>query len=227
MSKKLVIFGTGKIAEVISYYAIEHCGLDLAGFTVDSAFRINETFHDLPIVSFEEVESIYPPTEFDLFVALGYHDLNRLRELRCSEAIRKGYRLISIISPEVKLPSNVLIGWNCFIMPPALLHPYVQIGNNVFVFSGALVAHHSIIEDNCWLTSCCNISGNVHLGANSFVAINATIGHSVRIGKSCFLGANSLVTKELQEESVVISESSKPIRLNSSQFLKMSKFTSL
>jgi acetyltransferase-like isoleucine patch superfamily enzyme len=90
-----------------------------------------------------------------------------------------------------------------------------------------MIAHHSVVDDNCWLTSCCNISGNVHLGANTFVAVNATVGHSVTIGKNCFLGANSLSTKNLEDEKVVIEESTKPIRLTSSQFLRMSSFSNL
>jgi UDP-3-O-[3-hydroxymyristoyl] glucosamine N-acyltransferase len=90
-----------------------------------------------------------------------------------------------------------------------------------------MVAHHSIIDDNCWLTSCCNISGNVHIGANTFVAVNATVGHSVIVGKNCFLGANSLLTKNLENDKVIISESSKPIRLTSSQFLRISSFSNL
>jgi UDP-3-O-[3-hydroxymyristoyl] glucosamine N-acyltransferase len=103
----------------------------------------------------------------------------------------------------------------------------VQIGNNVFIWNGAMVGHHSIIEDNCWLTSSCNISGNVHVGSNTFIAVNGTVGHSVTIGSNCFLGANSLVTKNLEENKVVIVESSKPLRLNSEQFLRMSTFSNL
>ncbi len=109
----------------------------------------------------------------------------------------------------------------------ALFIPALQLKNNVFVFSGAMVGHHSVIDDNCWLTSSCNISGNVHIGANTFMAVNATVGHSVSIGKNCFIGANALVTKNLEDEKVVIAESSKPLRLNSSQFLRMSNFSSL
>ncbi len=65
------------------------------------------------------------------------------------------------------------------------------------------------------------------MGEHTFVALNATIGHSAEIGKECFLGANTLVTKKLEDGQVVIAESSKPIRLNSKQFLKMSTFSSL
>ena len=90
-----------------------------------------------------------------------------------------------------------------------------------------MIGHHSKISDNCWLTSSCNIGGNVEMGQNCFVAMNATVSHSIRIGNQCFLGANTLVTKDMEGEKVVISESSKPIKLNSSQFLKFSSFSSL
>ena len=227
MKKDLIIFGTGKIADVVFYFAKEECGFNVRAFCVDDEFRKSESFHDLPVVSFNEVITQFPPADFDMFVAVGYQDLNRLRQTKCEEAKNLGYNLVSLVSPNAKLPANVVIGWNCFIMPPSLVHPYVSLGNNVFVWSGAMVAHHSIIHDNCWLTSCCNISGNVEVGSNTFIAVNATIGHSVKIGKLCFLGANSLVTKDLEDEKVVIAESSKPIRLNSNQFLKMSNFSSL
>jgi sugar O-acyltransferase (sialic acid O-acetyltransferase NeuD family) len=227
MKKDLIIFGVGKIAEVIYYYAKEECDFTIAAFCVDASYKDKIIFNGLPVISFEDVISIYPPAQYDMFIAVGYHDLNRLRESKCEEAKAKGYELVSIVSPLANLPINVEVGWNCFIMPPAILHPYVTIKNDVFIFSGAMVAHHSVIDDHCWLTSSCNISGNVHLGANTFVAVNSTVGHSVSIGKRCFLGANALVVKDLQDEQVVIAESSKPLRLNSKQFLKVSNFSSI
>ncbi len=227
MKKKLVIFGVGKISDVIFYYASKECGFDVAAFCADAEYIKSETYNGLPVVSFQEVERKFPPSDYDMFIAVGYHDLNRLREKKCAEAIQKGYSLVSIISPLCNIPTNVTFGWNCFFMPPAIIHPCTQFKNNVFVFSGAMVAHHSIIHDNCWLTSCCNISGNVQIGANTFVAVNATIGHSVVIGKNCFLGANTLTIKSMEDDKVVIAESQKPLRLTSHQFLKMSNFSTL
>lgn len=227
MKKDLIIFGVGKMAEVISYYAKEECGYNVVAFTVDAQYKTAETFSNLPVTAFDNIELQYPPAQYDMFVAVGYQDLNKFRATKCNEALAKGYLLVSIISPRANVPLNVTYGWNCFIMPPAIVHPCVQLKNNVFVWSGAMVAHHSVIDDNCWLTSCCNISGNVHIGANTFLAVNATIGHSVSIGKNCFLGANTLVTKNLEDDKVVIAESQKPLRLTSTQFLKMSAFSSL
>lgn len=227
MKKKLIIFGVGKIAEVIYYYASKESGYEVVAFCVDAAYKDRETYNNLPVYLFDGIEKTFSPSQFDMFIAVGYHDLNRLRQQKCTEAIEKGYQLASIISPLCHVPENVTFGWNCFVMPPAIIHPFVQIRNNVFVWSGAMVAHHSVIEDNCWLTSCCNISGNVSLGSNTFIAVNATIGHSINIGKNCFLGANVLVTKSLEDNKVVIAESQKPLRLTSNQFLKISNFSTL
>jgi sugar O-acyltransferase (sialic acid O-acetyltransferase NeuD family) len=227
VKKDLVIFGTGKIAEVIYYYASEECGFNVVAFCVDQQYKDTDTFHDLPVVAFENIENTYLATNYNMFVAVGYKDLNQLREKKCSEAMAKGYELASVISPLANIPKNVNTGWNCFIMPPAIIHPFVTVKNNVFIWSGAMLGHHSTIEDNCWLTSSCNISGNVKIGKNTFIAVNATVGHSVKIGNKCFLGANSLVTKHLEDEKVVITESSKPIRLNSEQFLRFSGFSDL
>ena len=227
MKKKIVIFGIGKIAEIVYNYATQDCGFEVEAFCVDDVFKNIDNFLGKPVIGFDQVENTYPPSEYNMFIAVGYHDLNALRKQKCAESMGKGYTLVSIISPFTNLPKNVTFGYNCFIMPPAIIHPCVAIGNNVFIWSGALVGHHSRISDHCWLTSNCNIGGNVELGEQTFVALNATVGNSIAIGKFCFLGANTLVTKTMADEQVVISESSKPIRLNSKQFLKISSFSAL
>jgi len=227
MNKKLILFGTGKIAEVIYYYAKEECGFEVAAFTVDDAFRTVETFDGLPVIPFSQIVDQYPPSEYDMFVAVGYHDLNRMREAKCAEARSKGYSLVNVISPLCHLPRNVEVGTNCFVMPPAIVHPRVRLGDNVFVWSGSLVGHHSIIGNNAWITSGCNIGGNVSIGANSFLAMNATLSHSIHIGNNNFIGANALLTKDTTDGQVYIAAPSKAIKLNSTQFLKFSKFSSL
>lgn len=227
MKKDLILFGTGKIADVVHYYAVNDCGFNVVAFTVDAGFITSDTFLGIPVIPFDRIEKECPPSACDMFVAVGYHDLNRLRAEKCTQALAKGYNLVSIVSPKADLPGNVKHGHNCFIMPPSLVHPCTEIGNNVFIWSGAMVGHHSKIGDNCWLTSCCNIGGGVQVGCNTFLAVNATTGHSVKIGDKCFLGANTLVVKDLSDGQVVIAETSKPIKLNSEQFLRFSSFSSL
>ncbi len=225
--KPLVLFGSGKIAEVLHYFFKNHSDRELVACTTDRTFLPDTTWNGLPTVSFDEVVDIYPPDTHDMFVALGYQDLNGFRANKCAEARALGYTLASFVHPESGLPEDCTFGDNCFIMNQALVHPCVKLGNNVFVWSGAMIGHHSTVGDNCWLTSCCNVSGVVTLGKNCFLAVNSTVAHSVRVGADCFIGANALVTKCTEDGEVYLSEANKPFRLNSRQFLRMSRFADL
>src|SRR5580704_10262661 len=135
MKKELIIFGIGKIADVVYYYATEECGFTVVAFAVDESYKDQDNFHDLPVIAFHEIEKKYNPAKYDMFVAVGYHDLSKIREAKCKEARDKGYTLVSVVSPKANLPKNVVFGSNCFIMPPAIIHPYVTLGDNVFIWS--------------------------------------------------------------------------------------------
>jgi carbonic anhydrase/acetyltransferase-like protein (isoleucine patch superfamily) len=65
------------------------------------------------------------------------------------------------------------------------------------------------------------------MGKNCFLAVNSTIAHAVQVADNCFIGANTLVTKCTDEEEVYLAVSTKPFRLNSNQFLRMSNFSDL
>ncbi len=48
MKKDLVIFGIGKIAEVIFYYAKEECNLNVVAFCVDNEYKTTASFQVCP-----------------------------------------------------------------------------------------------------------------------------------------------------------------------------------
>jgi sugar O-acyltransferase (sialic acid O-acetyltransferase NeuD family) len=225
--KPVVLFGAGKIAEVLLYFFQHHSDREVVACTVDADYAPGAEWSGLPVVPFDRIAETHPPQTHDMFVALGYHDMNALRASRCEQARQLGYTLASYVHPQAGLPADCEYGDNCFIMNNALIHPRVRLGRNVFVWSGAMVGHHSTIGDNCWLTSCCNISGVVTAGANCFFAVNSTIAHGVTLGDECFVGANALVLKCADAGQVFVAEGAKPFRLNSRQFLRMSGFSSL
>jgi sugar O-acyltransferase (sialic acid O-acetyltransferase NeuD family) len=223
--KQIVIFGNGKIAEVLLYFFRQHSDFEVIACTVDREFISGTSWNGIPTVPFDEVHNFYPPDKFSMFVCLGYQEMNALRARKVLEAKAKGYKLVSYIHPQSGVPNDFVHGENCFVMNQVMVHPLVRLGDNVFVWSGAMIGHHSVIGDHCWITSCANISGLVTVGRQCFFAVNATIGHAISIGDECFIGANTLVTKCAKDNQVFIAESSKAFRLNSHEFIKMSKFT--
>jgi len=227
MNKDIIIFGVGKIADVIQFYMREESQLPVKAFTVDAKYIAGTEFNGLPVVAFEDIEKNYPPEKYAMFIAIGYHDLNAVRAQKMKAAEEKGYEIISYIHPDSSVPSDLIIGKNCFIMNNVCIHPRVTLGDDVFVWSGTIIGHHSKIGNHNWLTSGTNISGNVTIGNKCFFAINSTLGHSITIGNDVFVGANALITKNVEDGKVVIKESDKPIKLTSKQFLKFSGFSNL
>jgi len=227
MKKDIIIFGIGKIADVIQFYMREESNMPVKAFTVDKKYITETEFNGLPVVSFDDIEKNYPPEKYAMFIAVGYHDLNAVRAEKMKAAEEKGYGIISYIHPDSSIPKDLITGKNCFIMNNVCIHPRVKLGDDVFVWSGTIIGHHSKIGNHNWLTSGTNISGNVTIGNNCFFAINSTLGHSVSIGNEVFVGANALITKNVEDGKVVIKESDKPIKLTSKQFLKFSGFSNI
>jgi sugar O-acyltransferase (sialic acid O-acetyltransferase NeuD family) len=225
MAKDIIIFGAGVNADIVQFYMREVSRWPVKAFTVNEKFIKEDTFNRLPLVPFENIENTYPPDKYCMFVIAGYHDLLAINANKILEVEAKGYDVISYTHPDA--PKDLKHGKNCFVMQGACIHPRVTLGNNVFVWSGAIIGHHSTVGSNNWFASGAGISGNVTIGDNCFFSVNCTVGHRVEIGNEVFVGANTLIIKNVPDGSVIIKESDKPIKLNSKQFLKMSKFNSL
>lgn len=222
--KPVILFGAGKVAEVVHYYFENESPFEVAGITCDRSQIGTPAFQGHEIVPFEEVQRVFPPADFHLFIAIGYQHMNDVRAERVAQAREMGYRLASFVHERAALPKDAEIGENCFIMNHALIQPRVRLGHNVFVWSGAMIGHHTNIGDHCWITSTASICGDVTVGKNCFFAANSTAGNGIRIGDRCFLGANALVTKDLPNSSVVVQQASPTLSLTSDQFIRMSAF---
>lgn len=220
--KPVVIFGTGILAKSIYFYLTNDSEYKITAFTVDGACMDSKVFEGLPIVPFEEVQNIFPPEEFDMFIALGYQNQNSLRARKFQEAKEKGYKLISYICSKSTVWDNLKLGENCFIGENNILQPYVTIDDNVFMWSGNSIAHDTHINRNCFITACAAIAGEVEVGENCFIGINSTIRDQIKVAKNCTIGANAFISRNTCENETYISEATKPSRISNTmlQFMK-------
>lgn len=199
--KKVVIFGAGDIAQLAHYYLTKDSKHPVAGFTVDRAYLKSPSFCGLPVVPFDEVGKRFPSNKFNMFVAISYADVNKLRAAKYREAKQKGYELISYVSSKATV-WNSEIGDNCFIFEDNTLQPFSKIGNNVTLWSGNHIGHHSEIGDHCFITSHVVVSGGVKVGPYSFIGVNSTLRDHVTIGAECVIGAGSLVLKDTDQGGI-------------------------
>ena len=220
---KVIIFGTGKIADEAYFYLINDSPHEIVAFTVDSAYLNAQENHGLPVIPFEQIQEKYPPVDHKMFVAVGYQDLNHFRARKYAEAKAKKYELVSYISSRAANLGDVEVGDNCFVLEFATIQPCAKIGNDVFIWSGNHIGHHATIGDHCYIAGNAVISGNTVVGPYCFVGVTATIGHEVTIGAESFIGAGCLITKNAETKSVYISPDTPKFRLDSSAFLRLTK----
>lgn len=221
MKKKIVIFGTGDIAQLASHYFNTDSNYSVVAFSVDASFIVESTFCGLPVVSFEDVVKYYPPGIHDFFIALSYSKLNSIRKEKYHAAKEKGYKLASYISTRATVLNNGIIGENCFILEDNTIQPFVEIGDNVTIWSGNHIGHHSIIGDHTFISSHVVISGGVSVGEQCFIGVNATLRDHITIGDRCVLGAGSILLSNAESEGVYVGEATPRSRVPSTRLRKI------
>ena len=205
--QKVIIFGNGQPAEVNYVYLTNDSQYEVAAFTVDRAFIKQNSLMGLPVVAFEDIESIYSPDKYKMSILISYRKLNRLREEKYLQAKAKGYELINYISSKAVVWPDLSIGDNCLIGENTSISPFVEIGNNVFIGPGCLIGHHSIIKDNCFIGPNAVILGSTTIEPYCLIGANSTIRDGgVVIAKDCIIGTGVSITKDTKEGGIYINK---------------------
>ncbi|WP_029031125.1 acetyltransferase [Salinarimonas rosea] len=203
MTRPIVVFGAGEIAEVAAFYFERTLSRTVAAFTVDAAYLKEPTHFGRPVLPFEEVARRFDPAEHDGFVALSYARMNRVRADKVAAMRGAGYRLTSYVSPKANVFTDA-IGDNCLILENNTVQPFTRIGENVVLWSGNHIGHHSIIEDNVFVSSHVVVSGSCRIGANSFLGVNVTVTDHVTIAPFTLAGAGVPIASDTEPEGVYV-----------------------
>lgn len=201
---KIIIFGTGEIAELALFYFTEDSNYEVVAFTCDDEFAGEATFKGLPLIKISELKTQYPPNQFKAHVALSYNKLNKIREAKYNLMKDLGYTLVSYISSKSVFWSDLKHGDNCFILENQTIQPTVTIGNNVMIWSGNHLGHGCTIKDHAYISSHVCISGHTIIGENCFLGVNAAFKDFLTIGRDVFVTMGANVTKNLEDGSIII-----------------------
>ena len=214
----VVVFGTGSFAECVHFYLTHDSQHDVVAFTVHRDHLGDTTeLAGLPVVAFEDLEQTHPPDSHEMFVAVGYAKVNRVRAAICEEAKGKGYSLITYVSSKATTWGDTKIGENCFIFEDNTIQPFVTIGDDCVLWSGNHIGHHATIGSHCFITSHVVVSGHVTVGPYSFLGVNATFRDAISVGEGNVVGAGALIMKSTKDFEVYIAPRTKPDARTSDQ----------
>ena len=195
----VIIFGMCDTAQLAHYYLENDSSHEVVAFSLHEKFIEEKEFNGLPVVPFEDVEKLYPPTEFKFFAPMTGKKMNQLREKIYLEVKDKGYDLISYVSSKASI-FNTVIGENCFILENNTIQPYVNIGNNVILWSGNHIGHHGKIKDHVFFTSQVVMSGHCIVHSHCWLGVNSTLRDFCELAKGTFVAMGACVTAKTTEE---------------------------
>ena len=219
--KNLIIFGSGQIAELAHYYFTKDTEYNVVAFCLDEKYINEDIYCGLPVIDFESIQETYSPHENDIFIAIGYSEINDLRKRKYHEAKEKGYDIARYISSQATIFDNVTIGENAFILENNVIQPFVKIGDNVTLWSGNHIGHHSIIKDHNFIASHVVISGGVTIHPSCFIGVNATLRNDISIGEKTVIGAGAIIMQDSDDNSVFIADKTSPKKITSDKLKKI------
>ncbi len=220
-TRKLVIIGDSSFAEIAFEYFTYDSEYTVVDFSVEKEYLKKETLFGLPVIGFEEIENHYLPADHDVFVAITYTQLNRLRTRLADSIEKKGYTLASYISSSAFVWKNVSLGKHCFIFEDNTIQPFVTIGNNVILWSGNHIGHHSTINDNCFISSHVVISGHCIIGKNCFLGVNSTLANNVSLGEDNWLSPSAVIMKDTESNQLFNTDQNTPSRIPPRRLFKI------
>ena len=220
IQQDIVLFGTGDMAQVAAVYIRTHSDLNIVGYTLDHAYRKEDTFDGLPLVSWETLETDFPPDQVKLFGPLTYQRMNTIRRDRYLEGKARGYSFVSFIHPDCNIYADK-IGENCLILEQNVIQPFSSIGNNVIIWSGSHVAHHAQVGDHVFISSHVTIGGSAVIGNECHLSGQAGVAHGLTLGPRCAVLNGAKLTRNLSEGSVISAELPRVRSFDSSRLHKL------
>jgi sugar O-acyltransferase (sialic acid O-acetyltransferase NeuD family) len=194
---KLVIFGFGELAELAYEYLKKK--YYISAFATSSP-KYPPLYKELPVLEMDKL-----PANSNVFVAIGYSRINKMRNFIGEYLEAAGHNLIGYVDDRAVIADTAQIQMkNTFIMELNNIQHYAKIGKSVIMWAGNHIGHHSVIEDNVFIASHAVISGSCKIGKNSFIGINASIIDGVRVADHNIIGAGAIITKDTLPYKVYI-----------------------
>jgi len=219
--QKVIIFGVGDFARVACFYFRHDSPIEVAAFTVDAQFLTAKELMGLPVVPWERIAESHPPSQYGLFVAVGYSGVNKNREEVFHRGKAAGYQMITYVCSKATTWPDLTVGEGSFIFENNVIQPFVKIGSNTVLWSGNHLGHDSTVGDHVFITSHVVISGNCKVGNNTFIGVNATLRDGITIGENCVVGAGTVMLKDAAAGSVFKATTTPPAALTSDQLRRI------
>ena len=119
-----------------------------------------------------------------------------------------------VIHKTSNISNDILIPEDIQILANANIRENVKIGHNCILNCSCLVEHDCVLEDGVEIGPGAVLCGQTLVKKYSWIGANATILPNLIIGENCIIGAGAVVTKDVQDNSVIVGNPARLMRCN-------------
>jgi len=211
---KIFIFGAGLVVKDICLIIDKINNIKptwtILGFVDNDPNLSGKKLLGLPIVKFSELTD-----SKELYGICGIMNPKLKEKIVNDEILNKGYKLATIIHPDIDCPEDTKIGHGAIIFSGVKISCSVEIGSCVWLDKNVLLGHSTEIGDYSSIMPSAVISGMCKLGSGCTVGSGAILHQNINIGDDSLIGLGTTVIKNVPEKTNVTDFPRKIIRENS------------
>lgn len=206
-----IIIGAGGYSRVVIDNLSFNKDIKIIGF-VDQTKEIHnkEKFGFKVFGDISMIPSLIKQYKIDsVFIAIGDQEARK----KYSEEIKKyNLNLVNAIHPTAFVSSSAKLGKGIFIGAGCIIGPNVQIGDNCLIHHNVVLPNDNILEDYVHVSPGVNVGSATLMKEFSYIGLGSSILQYIKIGTGAVIGAGAVVTKDVNDNIVVIGVPAKPFK---------------
>ena len=127
----------------------------------------------------------FPPSGWQVFVALDERAVNQARLELVGQAAAAGWTLATIVSPLAFVDPSAVLGAN------VLVAPGVRVGPGACIGEGSILRANSVVAEGARIGAGCTLGEAAHLRAGARLGRGCTLGHGCTVMDNVSVGDHS------------------------------------
>ncbi len=181
------------------------CGFDIVGY-IDSQRVIKSEGRFLG--GDDDLVSIY--NQYGDIPVVITPDNPQVRKKLYYKYKETGFKFQTIVSPTAHISPSATIDVGSVVQHGANVSSNVRIGSCVKINVNANVMHDCVIDDFTTIAPNAVLLGKVHIAKACYIGANSTILPYHQIGSGSVVGAGAVVTKDVEDNNVVMGIPARP-----------------
>lgn len=194
--RRIAIYGAGGHAKSALEVCIDE-GCEVVAVIEDNSSQ--STFCGFDVLS--SIPDDFLQRGIEIHFAIGHNAQRKELVGRTLKASDYGL-LATLIHSSAVVSKMSVIRPGTLIMPNAYVGPSAELGICSIVNTGSIVEHDSVVGDFTSLGPGAILAGNVRVGDLTMIGMGASVLEKVSIGSMATVGANSLVTRDIPNNTL-------------------------